>query len=143
MSAQIHKILIVEDNPDRVTVFFNMFESHNLTITNNVDIAISLLKTIKFDVVFLDHDLGPSSFIDIECTQYVKSGLDVVKTIMNSVNMTSRFIIHSWNDIGAKNMESYLEQSCPESIVEIRKFGDFNKDILNKDGVLTKYFEGD
>ena len=121
------KILIVEDMPERTCVFFQWFKDHDVVVCNSAKESSEIIKTMRFDLIFLDHDLGLRAYVD---SNDPNTGMQIVKCVEFSPNARSRFIIHSWNTIGVENMRSYLSQSCPEAKVEVVMFGQFDQNIL-------------
>ena len=97
------RILIVEDDLNRITQFKQNFKNANLTIVSNYYQAYYELTTKNiFDYIFLDHDLGINN----------GSGFDVAKLMYDYPLLTPKFIyIHSANPVGAKNMKNYLPQA--------------------------------
>jgi len=93
------KILILEDDGNRVNTFIEKFYTHDLTITENSYDAIDLLGKVVYDCIFLDCDLG-----DINING---SGSDVSAFLCshpNNLNNKANIIIHSWNAPVTKNM---------------------------------------
>jgi DNA-binding response OmpR family regulator len=74
--------------------------------------AIEWLSTEKYDIVFLDHDLGGGAYLEsgpgtgYEVAQYIASD-----SKYNEVPI----IIHSWNPVGAENMKKLIPHAayCP------------------------------
>ena len=104
------KILIVEDDDNRIMQFKIQFLVYkDVIITKSSAEAVGLVKDIKFDVIFLDHDLGicPETG-DKTCRVFLKSGTgtgyEVAESIKDSINENTLVIIHSWNPAGANNM---------------------------------------
>jgi len=91
------KILILEDDGNRVNTFIEKFYIHDLTIIENSYDAIDLLDQTVFDHIFLDCDLGDRN----------GSGLDVsafLQSHPSNLNNQANIIIHSWNAPATKNM---------------------------------------
>ena len=126
------KIMILEDSAERVISFYNMFNNQSLTIVNTAEDAINLVNYIKFDVIFLDHDLGERVYVDSE---EKNTGYQVAKILSDSMNSKTPIIIHSWNPIGVKNMKNTLKNHKAQ-VVDI-PFGNFDQNLLkfnNKKG---------
>lgn len=100
------KIFILEDNPDRIYTFMNTYKLDEVTISNNAHEAIKILKNSKFDLIFLDHDLGGQ--YNVSSLQQ-NTGAQVVPAIKEQ-NLDTPIIIHSFNSRGAQNMNFILEQ---------------------------------
>ena len=125
--GNIMKILVLEDDPDRTYRFCNMFVGHAIVVTPDADIAIKLLNEEKYDIIFLDHDLGGHYMVHSEATTE-KTGYTVAKEIDKTENRTTPVVIHSFNYDGAKNIEGVLARRN----VLRATFGSFDKTILNK-----------
>lgn len=119
------RILVLEDSPERIGEFVNMFGDHSLVIVNTAADAISFLSTSKFDVVFLDHDLGGKVYVDSE---EENTGYQVAKMLPVSLNRHTPVIIHSWNGAGAKRMLNALKDHDAQVVYKI--FGNFDRSIL-------------
>jgi len=110
------KIFILEDSPLRIQNFSDMFITDDMIISNSATTAISLLCNIKFDIIFLDHDLGGSVMVDVKDTN---TGSEVCKHI-NAINKDSQVIIHSWNPHGAVTMKHTLKGKGFTNVIEQR-----------------------
>ena len=117
----IMNILLVEDNIDRIKWFTNEFSGHNLIIGDNANSAISLLREIKFDAIFLSHDLCNEVFVDSED---LNTGYQVALEIPDSINKNAVIIIHSWNPTGAENIKKVLPKAF------YIPFGTFTKEVF-------------
>lgn len=117
------KIFILEDDENRNRIFQNMFKKHDLIMTEFAIEAIKSIHIKKYDIIFLDHDLGGRQMVD---SSYENTGYTVAKEIINSINKHTRVIIHSFNPVGAKNMNDILIHA------ERRPFGTFNESILKE-----------
>jgi CheY-like chemotaxis protein len=52
------KILIVEDNSERIDWFHNALTGHEIDVTAAVSVAVAWLAAGQYDAIFLDHDLA-------------------------------------------------------------------------------------
>lgn len=106
-----NKLLFLDDEEYRHVIFrqnfggsgwFNLFHAHTAKE------AIDNLKRYKFAVIFLDHDLGSQAYV----ASSDGTGYEVAKWLSErySEHQGSEIIIHSWNQVGAKNMHSILRQ---------------------------------
>lgn len=102
------KIFVLEDNAERVGYFYKQFLFHELTVCNNVGSAFKILCAEKFDVMFLDHDLGDLAFVDVESEN---TGSELCRRMDKTINTDVAVLIHSWNENGAKKMKSLLENN--------------------------------
>jgi CheY-like chemotaxis protein len=100
------KILVLEDNEERIKWFKRKLEPFcDLTMFSNAELAIEKIKEEKFDVIFLDHDLGGKVYVD---SNEPNTGYQVAKIIPNTINKDSYIIIHSLNPVGIQNMMNEL-----------------------------------
>lgn len=99
-------ILILEDDAERIGSFVKKYADHSLTITNNATLAINYLKNDKFDVIFLDHDLGGKQMDWVE----ENCGMVVAKWISENP-IESKIIVHSFNTPRAMTMLSLMPGS--------------------------------
>lgn len=99
------KILILEDDPNRVVLFKKHLCAYTVYYTDTVDGAVELLKEHEdFDIYFLDHDLGGEVYVD---SMEKNTGFQFAK-ILSKRKTRSPIIIHSMNPIGAENMAQEL-----------------------------------
>lgn len=100
-------IFILEDTDIRVKYFFNKLSyipyAHNIVLCNNADHAKHILRMMKFDILFLDNDLGIGQ----------GEGINVVDFLVEerNHNLLSKFVIHSWNIDKALIMEQILKNN--------------------------------
>ena len=105
IKEQNMKILILEDNLSRQEFFKVNLEKHNLTITDSSKVTIEKLSTEKWDILFLDHDLGGQ--VHVESGE--NTGYEVAKFLeQNKKFMPLNIIVHSLNVVGAKNIINAL-----------------------------------
>jgi CheY-like chemotaxis protein len=105
------RILIVEDNPNRIAKFTRCLVGTDLKMCKTAEEAKSLLKAHTFDLIFLDHDLGENQ----ECVEPpdVNSGTEVVRYMVANVSdickeRVPHIIIHSMNTYRSSVMYSDL-----------------------------------
>jgi len=108
------KILIVEDNPDRQNKFQEILKGHDLTITASSKEAVNLVNASKYDIIFLDHDLGvdPKTGEKTERVYLASgpgTGYEVAEQIPTSINKEATVVLHTWNFPGAKNMAEVIK----------------------------------
>lgn len=94
-----YKILILDDEEGRHSLFRKKYNIHELTHAYTADEAIDYLSKHKYDIVFLDHDLGTRA-----------TGIKVAKW-MHSNKIDAQVIIHSLNPVGAENMKHILKDA--------------------------------
>lgn len=101
------KTFVLEDDGKRGNDFMALLPNHSLTICNNAQTAIEILSNIKFDVIFLDHDLGGQVYVD---TENPNTGTFVVRKLSETVNTETPVVVHSWNAVAAQAMADYLKE---------------------------------
>jgi DNA-binding response OmpR family regulator len=92
------RILILEDDGGRVNTFIELLHKHQLDITENAYDAIDLLEENKYNLIFLDHDLGDGN----------GSGSLVASFLSQMVDNKATIVIHSWNVPASNAMVGYL-----------------------------------
>lgn len=91
------RILILEDDGGRVNTFIELLHRHQLDITENAYDAIDMLEEHRYDLIFLDHDLGEDN----------GSG-SLVASFLSQMNNEATVAIHSWNVPASRAMVGYL-----------------------------------
>ena len=102
------KILIVEDDKNRIKWFKDELIEFTLDIVETAKLGIALCGTRKYDIIFLDHDLGGEIYVPSENDN---TGYQVAKVMVNSINFETPVVVHSHNPSGAKNICSVLQKS--------------------------------
>lgn len=93
------KVLIAEDDDDRMPVFDAVFANDDVTRACNVAAAIGWISTDEFDLVMLDHDLEDPLWVDGARAE--RTGQDVAHVICLLRPEFRPFVfIHSWNHEG-------------------------------------------
>ena len=110
------KILVLEDDIRRIEIFEFYFKKLDLKVTSSSKEAVDLVNKIKYDVIFLDHDLGVDPNTGNKVNQvYLKSGeytgYEAAQAIATSINKETPVVIHSYNQVGAKAMGDVLVKS--------------------------------
>jgi len=99
------RILILEDNSERQEQFKKNLVGHNIEITDSSKIAIETLSNKKWDILFIDHDLGGKVFVPSE----ENTGYEVAKFLEEHKQFIPKnIIVHSLNPVGAKNIMNIL-----------------------------------
>lgn len=111
-------ILVLEDDPSRIVSFQNRFSEMSsggkICHAEYVDTAqecIEKLSSKKYDIIFLDHDLGGEVYVD---EQNKNTGSEVARWL--SVNKEqfqkgTPVIVHSLNPAGRANMLNLINNS--------------------------------
>jgi len=97
-------IFILEDSYNRIKKFKMNLIGHTIIHTDNINDAKSILKSNKFDCIFLDHDLGE---VDIE----YNNGYQLAKWIAQENITYTRLIVHSSNTVGSQNIKFVIPQA--------------------------------
>lgn len=111
------KILIVEDDESRIKKFKQELVGHDVTIVTTSAEAIEYLaanageESSKFDLMFLDHDLGGEQMV--ESNGSTDTGWKVANFLLKQpiVMCPAHVIIHSMNPAGADNIRSILHHA--------------------------------
>jgi CheY-like chemotaxis protein len=118
------KILIVEDNEDRLNWFATEFKgTEELALATTAEKGKYYVNLQKWDVIFLDHDLGGRVYVN---SADENTGYQVAKEIVVSINKDTPVIVHSYNPAGVKNIMGVLKHA------EAIPFGMFDKTILGE-----------
>lgn len=117
------KILIVEDSENRIKRFREQLVGCSVDIVKTAKLGIALCKTIKYDIIFLDHDLGGEIYADLNNQN---TGYQVAREIITSINSNTPTIIHSCNGVGALDIQSLIRHA------DIIPFTSLSKMNLNK-----------
>ena len=97
------RIFVLEDSPERHKKFRRELVGHHLDMVETVEEGRELIKE-KYDLMFLDHDLGGEIFVP----SGEGTGYEMAKLIAESVNKNSAIIIHSCNHAGSTAMGFHL-----------------------------------
>jgi hypothetical protein len=111
------KILILEDNQDRIKKFKILFKNHDVyfckTETEARRVCIDN-KYTPFDILWLDHDLEGKIWED---SNKENTGYQFVKWMVDfGYQKNSLNYIHSMNPIGANLMLNYLKDNGYDGI---------------------------
>lgn len=113
------KILLLEDNNNRITYFQNALQAHTLIVCRHAKAAKKALHKHQFDLIFLDHDLQgiPAEPESDNC------GSEVARYIAEEIIAYGAIILHTENEIGRDAMDAILEGSFIFPYSKIRKIG--------------------
>lgn len=100
------KILILEDNLERIKKFRTLLFNHDLDVVMHAKDAIDKLKENKYNLIFLDHDLNDKQmkWDEDDCGM-------VVANFMKDNNINILTIIHSFNEQRSKQMEKIIPKA--------------------------------
>lgn len=103
------RVLILEDNEDRIRFFKEKYNNHILYITKDIEKAKNEICYHEYDMFFLDHDLSDRNLEDIVMET---TGYDFCKWITeHNYNKNSVFFIHSMNPGGANAMLNLMKEN--------------------------------
>jgi len=93
-------IFVLEDSLERIKWFKETFKDCNIFFTKKVKEACEKLRSEKYDLIFLDRDLGS-----------IEENGEEVANIMRKEKLSSNacIIIHTVNPFGRINMKKYLK----------------------------------
>jgi CheY-like chemotaxis protein len=93
--------------------------NYDFHIAISANAAIEYLKNNKYDLIFLDHDLGGLEMID---SSFYNTGYTVAK-FMKENNVKGRVVIHSLNPSGAQNIKFLLKNAkvIPFTVLNIEE----------------------
>jgi len=129
-----YNILILEDDENRMVEFYDRFkgaESADVEFLINhaetAEEAINFLKSTTYDLIFLDHDLGGETYVDVNNKN---TGSEVARFMNESeIEFNGNIIIHSMNDIAAENMLKLIK---PKNRFTIKVQGIWFKRIFDE-----------
>lgn len=130
------RIFILEDNPDRMIKFRRELIGHTIDHAETTEQGTSLVVAHKYDLLFLDHDLGGKEMVD---SSNEDTGYQLAKFISScSPNKDTFCVMHSCNPAGADNMISVIPHAIkiPFVSLNIGSVVKFVEQLLsNKKGV--------
>jgi len=106
-------ILVLDDDQERLKQFEEHWGHQILGCVTTAREAIVLLEHVKFDLVFLDHDLGGEAFAN---SSEPNTGAEVARWLEDPDNQLSKpraLVIHTLNPAGRK----YMAQALPDAMV--------------------------
>ena len=116
MENKVLDIFILEDSPERIKWFQQVFSDCNLCFTKDVKTACDEIRTKDYDIIFLDRDLG-----------HPKENGEDVAWVMKEEKLAENacVIVHTVNPRGQRNIKKYLEEYHKDvyviSYVQLRK----------------------
>lgn len=114
-------IFVLEDNGGRVLDFSFKYLKHNLVVCNNAEVAIAILKIMKFDLIYLDHDLEGNVYVP---SGFPNTGYNVAANLANGCNVNTPVVLHTHNEIAVKKVIGVLESSGHSGKREWIPFGE-------------------
>jgi hypothetical protein len=112
------RVLIVEDDPNRMKLFEEIFKADTIVHAENAEDGINALKmSMMFDVeiyqlVMLDHDLAAEHYGNLaEAASHGTGTGQEVAEFLARMAKPPYVIIHSWNPYGAQRMWDILDEA--------------------------------
>jgi len=128
------KAFILEDSEERAKTFRSALEGWDITLCSACVDALKHIMETKFDIIFLDHDLGGKVFVPQ--TDKEASGYPVAQAIPGSINKETPVVVHSWNIPAAKSMVEAIgetAQGAAFGMFDLKKFKDDFEQLINKE----------
>ena len=100
------RVFILEDNSSRVGKFRRELIGNNVDHAETLDAGREMIRANKYDLIFLDHDLGGKELVDSadEDTGYHLA----IFIAAGNKNGKTPCIVHSCNPAGADNIVNVL-----------------------------------
>lgn len=115
------RILILDDDESRLRQFRQILSGNEVTCVKTAKETIEKLSENEtYDVIFLDHDLGGKVY----APSGEETGYEVAEWISENPNREPKqIIIHSFNNVGARNMKNLLPNAvlAPGAWTKINK----------------------
>jgi len=110
------RILIVEDDPQRIFLFRRHLETpeNDLAITSSAQLAIDMLSDYRYDWLFLDHDLNPGDDMEFmgAAVDNINSGYAVACFLEERKEFCPQHVVlHSMNPWGVQRMNAAIPQA--------------------------------
>lgn len=100
------RIFILEDNKYRITKFQRELIGHIVDYAETVEHGTNLVFDNKYDLLFLDHDLGGEEMVD---SFEDNTGYKLAEFIASfTVNKETPCVVHSCNPAGSDNIVRVL-----------------------------------
>ena len=99
-------VLFLDDNPNRTKSFRSQVPYAKCVQTSQQ--CIEQLERQKWDVVFLDHDLGDETYVD---SSREDCGMEVVRWVAQNYPKINEFVIHSHNGPASQEMSLKLRDA--------------------------------
>jgi len=122
------RVFILEDRTERMSKFQRALIGVPFDHAADAATAKELLSSEKYDLIFLDHDLGGDEFVSSDDPN---TGYQVAKFIPETPNALTPAVIHSCNPGGAQNMQGVLPHAVivPFPSLDVVKMVDMAKEI--------------
>jgi CheY-like chemotaxis protein len=101
------KVMVLEDNLDRIKFFIEVLGKYKLKIVDNVDEAIELLDNEAFDMIFLDNEVVGGCGADVAV--YMANKPD-------NLNNDATIVVHCLDDQAQAAMVQKLTPTYPRTL---------------------------
>lgn len=114
LNCKSKSCLILDDNPARFTTLVEQVEQiafpymERIIIVTTAQRAIKELEHKSWNVISLDHDLDGQVYV---ASENPNTGFTVAKFIVDNNIVFNTLLIHTLNDVGARNMYKVLQES--------------------------------
>lgn len=102
------RILVVEDNPERVKKFKRELVGNIVDYAVDASAGLEYLVSNSYGLIFLDHDLGLREMVN---SDDANTGYQVALAIASDAKNTSVIVVHSCNPAGASNISRALPRA--------------------------------
>lgn len=102
------RILVVEDDPERIKWFKQAFIGTIVDCTKDVSQAIEWLKNKKYDILFLDNDLSEKDYSATGITETMGYNVSLFLEEHTDNNTDMMIIVHSFNDTMSRKIVQAL-----------------------------------
>ena len=136
------RILFLDDNKDRHAEFRRQSIGCVVDFVFDATSAIEKMESDKYDVIFLDHDLGgPAS--ENKIIEGAEDGFFVCKWIAENPDLYSEttIIIHSLSQFGPLRMLEILAQAGIYSVIYMKEAWRVFEKVSNDEFVLRRRLE--
>ena len=123
MNCKSKSCLILDDNPTRFTYLVDCVMQiafpgmERIIIVTTAQRAIKELEHKSWNVISLDHDLDGQVYV---ASENANTGFTVAKFIVDNDIVFNTLLIHTLNDVGARNMHKVLQDSKYRSRVFVK-----------------------
>ena len=110
------KILILEDSPERIIKFKELFKNQELYIFGNAHLAFCECLYTEFNIMLLDHDLDGRIWVDSDEENTGFAFIKFLVAALPRIQTKALIYIHSMNPIGANKMLNLLKDDGRDGI---------------------------
>ena len=106
-------VFVLDDDARRHRWFIKRFEGDDVDVAEDVDEAIELLGTEKYDAIFLDHDLLPHHYESNDHDDHGSTGYAVAEWLRDrpELQRAATIVVHTRNADAAVKMVEKLRET--------------------------------